>query len=792
MQKTRIKNSAANYPLCAIWILSFLCFFGFSYMIFCFAQEYNEDRQKIRVKEELREFKKDLVYDDTTKDPFVGKAFATEMPKRQEVAIEKEPAELPIELSGDKIEYATDSRDVTIIGDAVVTYKGSTLTCQRLTINTATKSGVAEGDVRLDEKEGVIEGDKLIYNFETSSGTIINANFRSTPYYCKAGKLEKVSQDEFENRRGYLTTCNMDHPHYRIGVRQLNFFPKNKLIAKGATFYIGGVPVLFLPKYEHSFRDPLAPVQVMPGNRKQWGQYLLTAWRFDMTENVSGRIYLDVRQKLGIAEGFGANYQGKFGKGDFKFYYTHEKDTTMPAAAPNNEFERYLIRLRHKWDIDPNTYMTGEYYKIRDSKMANLGPNYNFLKDYFYREYEKDEQPLTYWTLHRSFGFSSFDFTVQPRVNSWYSNYLEKLPEAKFSLPSTQIGDSRFYIENRTSGVNYNLKSTSTMTPATNEFTPDTHYNRLDMYNKLSYATKVSFIEFTPYVASEETWYSKDIDGKSIAPRTVFFSGADMSTKFYRLYDIKTNFIGMDLNGLRHIITPTVKYAFNHEPTIPNSRLRQIDPGIDSMVRNNSVSLELSNKLQTKRNNIKTDILDLRVNSIYYLKPKYSVKRGSNFSDILLNLNFYPTNWFSIIANSIYNRSVARTDDNYNKFTNVNYDLNFALGNKGALGFGQRYARKAGNQLTSSFSWKLSPKWKFSIYERYEMGNDPNVKRGLKEQQYTLSRDLHCWQMDVAYDITQAQGHTIWFVFRLKAFPEMEFNFDQSYHQPRPGSQVNP
>lgn len=792
MLKSRNNNSAANYPLCAIWILSFLCFFGFSYMIFCFAQEYNESRQK--VKDEIREFKKDLVYDDTTRDPFVGKAFATEKPKKPLVANEEETPELPIELSGDQIEYATNSRDVTIIGNAIVTYKGSTLTCQRLTINTTTKSGVAEGNARLDEKEGVIEGDKLIYNFETSSGTIINANFRSTPYYCKAGKLEKVSQNEFVNRRGYLTTCNMDHPHYRIGVRQLNFFPKNKMIAKGATFYIGGVPVLFLPKYEHSFRDPLAPVQVMPGSKKEWGQYLFTAWRFNLTENVTGRIYLDIRQKVGISEGFGLNYNGKFGKGDFKLYYTHEKDTTMPEAAPNNEFERYLIRLRHKWDIDENTYLTAEYYKIKDSKMANLGSNYNFLKDYFYREYEKDEQPPTYMTLHRSFGFSSLDFTIQKLTNSWYSSYLEKLPEVKFSLPSTQIGDSRFYVENRTSGVNYNLKRTSTMTPATNNTslgTTDVHYNRIDFYNKLSYATKVSFIEFTPYVANEETMYSKDISGKNIAPRTVFYSGANMSTKFYRLFDVHTKFAGMDLDGLRHIITPTINYYFNHEPTISNSRLRQID-GLDSMTRNNSVSLELSNKLQTKRNNIKTDILNFRMNSIYYLKPKYSVKRGSNFSDILLNLNFYPTTWLSIIADSTYNRSVARTDENYNKFTSVNYDLGFTLGKRGSFGIGQRYARKAGNQVTSSFSWRLSPKWKFSIYERYEMGHDPSVKRGIKEQEYTLSRDLHCWQMDITYNITQMQGHTIWFVFRLKAFPEMEFNFDQSYNQPKPGSQINP
>ena len=504
-------------------------------------------------------------------------------------------------------------------------------------------------------------------------------------------------------------------------------------------------------------------------------------------------IYLDYRQKLGFAEGFGTNYKSQdFGKGDFKFYYTHEEtDEFNEAWRPTSDFQRYLIRWRHKWDIDENTNLMAEYYKISDSKMATRGSNYNFLKDYFFREYEKDEQPLSYVSLHRSFGFSSLDFLIQKRTNRWYTNYLEYLPETKFTLPSTQVGDSRFYVENRTIAGNYNYKHTSTMTPATNALTPDTHNNRLDLYNKFSYATKVAFIEFTPFVANEETVYSKDINGKAIPPRTVFYSGVDMSTKFYRVFNVHTKWLGMDLDGLRHIITPSVKYAYNHDPTISNTQLRQID-AIDSITRNHSISLELSNKLQTKRNNVKTDIMNFRVNSIYYLKPKYSVKRGSNLSDILFDLDFYPTSWMTLNADATFNRSVARSDENYNKFTNVNYDIGFNMGKDRSFGIGQRYERQGGNQITSQLIWRLSPKWVFKIYERYEMGHDPSIKRGIKEQEYTISRDLHCWQMDMTYNISEQSGHSLWFIFRLKAFPEMEFNFNQSYHKPKPGSQTNP
>jgi hypothetical protein len=72
------------------------------------------------------------------------------------------------------------------------------------------------------------------------------------------------------------------------------------------------------------------------------------------------------------------------------------------------------------------------------------------------------------------------------------------------------------------------------------------------------------------------------------------------------------------------------------------------------------------------------------------------------------------------------------------------------------------------------------------------MGHDPTLKRGLREQEYTVSRDLHCWVWDITYNVKRGHGESIWFVFRLKAFPELEFEFNQSYHEPKPGSQSNP
>ncbi len=700
-------------------------------------------------------------------------------------AQEKKPE--AIIVNGDTVEYSADSKEVTATGNVEVIYKGAKLTCQKLTVNTQTKLGVAEGNARLDDQMGVIEGSKIMYNFETKIGTMVDSEFRANPYFGRANKVEKVSDSEFIAFKGYATTCSLDKPHYRIGSKQMNMFPGDKIQTKGDTFYLGNAPLFYLSQYNHSLKDPLMHVQFMLGKSKYWGLYMLSAWRYNLTEYINGRIYLDYRTNLGTAEGFGVNYTlPGFGKGDFKFYYTQERDHNLDKENSRPRiFQRYLIRNRYKWDIDEQTNVVSEYYKIVDSKRFVAGTDYGFLKDYFFREYEKDTQPLSYVLLHHSFSYSSADILIQPRTNRWYTQ-LEKLPEIKYSFPSMQIGESPFYFENASSAANFNYKH-AVPSPSTD----DINVIRFDTNNKLSFPMKVAFFQVTPFVKSQQTYYDKNIYGASTVLRNIFYSGADVSTKFYRVFNVNSNFLGLDLNGLRHIITPTVGYSFNHEPTVLSSKLKQID-SIDSISRNNSAALGLSNKLQTKRKGQSVDLVDFNITNTYLFKPKTGTKRGSSLSDFIFKLKVLPYSWMAINGDATYKHSGSSSDRDYNRFIDANYDINFSLGTERSFGVGQRYQRKGSNEITCGLDWRINPKWKFSVYERYERGHDPTVKRGLREQQYIISRDLHCWTMDLTYDEKRGFGNTIWLVFRLKAFPELQFGLDQSYHQPKPGSQSNP
>ncbi|MCM8795948.1 MAG: hypothetical protein NC928_04640 [Candidatus Omnitrophica bacterium] len=686
----------------------------------------------------------------------------------------------PIIVNGDRVEYSTDNKEVIATGNAEVIYKGMKLTCQRLIVNTETKDAEAQGNARLEDERAVIEAEKLTYNFNTKTGIIIDSNFRANPYFGRAEKISRVSDREFIAHRGYMSTCSYDNPHYRIKFRRINFFPQDKVQTRDATFYLGHIPLVYLPWYNHSLRDPLVHVQLMPGKNSAWGGYLLTAFRYNLTDNIKGRIYFDLRQKLGIAEGFGLNYTTEeLGKGDFKYYYTQERSRKFAEGLPA-EFQRYLIRWRHKWDIDEKTQAIAEYYKIVDSKYILYGGD-TLLKEYFYREYEKDTQPLSYISLHRALSYSSLDLLFQKRINRWYSQS-EYLPQIKYSLPNIKMFETPFYFENISSYTNYNEKS-AVPSASWN----DVSYNKFSTLNKFSLPTKIAFINFNPYVLAQPTYYDRYTYGSTLELN--FSGGSDLSTKFYRLFNVKTNFLGLDINGLRHIITPSIAYSYKKNSTTPIGALR-IGGGFLT-ASGSSAELTLSNKLQTKRKGSRVDIADFRITSTYNIKPKSGDKKGSNFSDFLFDLELRPYSWLRLDADATFKHSGDRSQSDYKKFTTANYDINFDLGKERTIGLGQRYQRNGGNEITLDIGWRLNPKWKLRFYERYNHGHSPSLKRGLREQEYSLLRDLHCWTLDFTYNIKKAEGHTIWIIFRLKAFPELEFEFNQGYHAPKSGVQAN-
>lgn len=696
----------------------------------------------------------------------------------------------PVTMQADQVSFSNADNKAHAKGDVVVISQDQELYCDKLDLDRTVNEAVAEGNVFLDTPQENVIAEGLTYNFNEKTGEFRNARVYIYPYQVRGERIQKLSEDHMAMEEGYLTTCDLDEPHYRIGAHRMDIYMKDRAIIHGMKIYLGHTPVMYLPYFEQDLKNrPL--FTFVPGDEKDFGLFLLSTARFRVGHYVRMALHFDMRERTGFGEGFDAHYETPgFGTGLLSAYYTDENKLAgnhlwSSNKGPTTHHERYRILWRHHWRVDPDTDIVVQYYKIHDYDILNNG----FLKTYFPKDYNQNAQNSnydSYFVLTHNMPHGTLSFDVDTSRENRPLRGVERIPEVSYTLNNEQIGNTGFF-----------AKSTDTFSDLSQQNYPKTFNNktlRFDSNNDISHPIKIGFISLNPHVGGEETYYSRTADiNRNDMIRGIFRSSLDMSTKFYKIWDVNERFAGIDINTLRHVITPTVTYLYQARPTHSSAILNQYDSSIDDLYRIHQFEFGLENKLQTKRNGQVVDLLRVLVQTNYGLKgttvgpPAQTSglgatgRRGFNPIDMTIDLN--ATDWLTLHDDNEY-------DSKLNEVVSHNVDATIH-GKDWSLGLGNRYTIDQGDQVTGEINYRLNPKWKVRLF-----GSVPVVKAtngnltSAREYEYVITRDLHEWEMDLGIDQQQGQGSLFYVLFRLKAFPDMKFNLiNTHFTSSRPGSQ---
>ena len=690
-----------------------------------------------------------------------------------------------VQMQADQVSFSTVDNKAHAKGNVVVTSKDQQLYCDQLQLDRVVKVVVAQGDVYLDTPKENVIADGLTYNFNSRTGEFRQAVVYLDPYKIQGQKIDKLSENHMTMDEGYLTTCDLDEPHYRFGAHRMDIYMKDKAIIHGMKVYLGNVPIMYLPYYVQDLKNrPF--ITFVPGEKKEFGLFLLATANLQVGSHVKLTLHFDTRERDGFGEGFDTQYNTpNFGSGILKAYYTDENQIASShlwnlyrngvKKGPTMHHERYRIIWRHRWQIDRNTDAVMQYYKIHDYDILNQG----FLKNYFPREYQQEAQNSnydTYFLLTHVMPHGTLTFNIETSRENRAIRGIERIPEIKYILNNQQIGKTGFY-----------AKSINTFSNISDQNSPKTFNNktlRFDSNNDISHPFKVGFIQFNPHVGGEETYYSRttDVDNNNII-RGMFRGSLDMTTKFYKLWkDVHTDFVGLNINGLRHVITPTITYLYQARPTVPATSLNQYDSAIDDLYRIHQFEFGLENKLQTKRDGEVVDLLRFLVTTNFGLKGTTG-HRGFNPYDSTLDFN--ATNWLTLHNDNEY-------DFHAGHWNSENVDAEIHHG-AWSFSLGNRYTYAQGDQVTTEIDYKINPIWRFKVYNSFPVVNAINGNStSARENEFVLTRDLHEWEMDLTIDQQEGQGSTFYVVFRLKLFPDMKLPLLSSTFQPsKAGAQNN-
>ncbi len=675
--------------------------------------------------------------------------------------IQEDNKNVPIQVRGDNVEYFHEEQKVVGTGHVSIDYEDLKLTADKMTVYMATKRAVAEGHVTLTQKGSVFTGERLEYDFATRKGNVSQLDAAILPsYYGKAKGIEKVSDNHYRAVDSYVTTCCGDSPFYKIQAHEVNIYPNEKVEIYNAVVYIKEIPILFLPYFVTYFVDfNRFPVQVIPGKNAEWGPFVLTKWRYHLVEKPTfqdkGNILLDYREKRGFGAGVENFYRGdNVGRGAARFYRVNDQ-----GALPKVDTDRHRAQWRHQSKIGEATTLTVELNQLSDSTV---------IKDFFFREeYERDVFPDNYVSLITAKPEYTFSVLARERLDDFFT-VVERSPELRYDTHNRQFADTPFYLRQEVQFSN--LKKRTAFSNNGLDVT------RFDTNHTLSYAAHLGEVSVTPHVGTRQTFYSRDADGEREIVRGTFDSGVDISTRFYKIYDIYIKSLGLDYHQIRHIFAPRASYNYRPDPTVLRTTLQQFD-SLDAIDKQNVIRFSFENKLQTKEPTA-ADSKELTTRDIARVIPFFDTDiQTGRLQNVGIDAELRPYSWMGIIGDATYDTELRHVQT-------ANADFYLTRDNV-SLSLGQQYLRNESTQTTASLRWKINPEWELKLYERYEF-----KERLSKEFEVTVSKAFSCIIVDATYSHRDEDGDAFFFAFRLTAFPESSFRLRQSYNRPKAAPQA--
>jgi LPS-assembly protein len=670
-----------------------------------------------------------------------------------------------------------------------VQYGTASLMADSADMNLQTGEVTADGHVRIQQGDEVWAGDHIRYNFKTRQMQSESFRTGKPPVFAEGEQLHgDASNQVYVASHACVTTDDVSDPAVRVRSSRIKIVPGKYVEMWNAVAYVEGVPVFYFPYYRRELGPNANNINFLPGYRSAYGPFLLSTYTWHLSDAADGKIHLDYRQRRGVGVGPDLNlHLGQWGNAAFQYYYLNDQkpttstnDTSWTDGIPENR-----QRFRFGYQATPAT-------NLNLKALINYQSDPLVQHDFFVADYRNNPQPASFTEVNKYWDNWSLDALTTPRINDFFDQ-VERLPDVKLIGHRQQVFNTPLFYESESSAGWYKMMYAETNGPKPWNYSA----TRVDTFQQLLLPeTFFGWLNLTPRVGGRYTYYGSEHGPGGTndeAGRWVFNTGGEASFKASQLWAGATNSL-LAIDGLRHIIEPSVTYAYVPRPNKTPSQVPQFDTqlpcpellpvqfpdynDIDAIDSENVLSFGLRNTLQTKRAGQLENLLNWNARLDWRLKPDAG---QSTFNDLYSQLTIRPRTWIQIL-------SELRYDINHDDLNMAFHQLMLTPSERWSWGLGHWYLRDGfldtGDDLiTSSLFFRLNDNWgaHTSHYYNFETGR-------LQEQLYTLYRDMRSWTGALTMRLMDNGGgptdFTIAFTFSLKAAPRGHVGDDavRPYH----------
>lgn len=651
----------------------------------------------------------------------------------------------------DSIKFGVHNKIVYLYGGAKIDYGIIKLEAHEIeldwTTNTVTARGITDSlgnDIGMPvfhngEEVYVTKGMK--YNFETGRAMISEVVTQQGEGYIHGKEVFKNEDNELFSLDNSYTTCNLEHPHFRIRSKRTKAIPNDKIISGPFHLEINDVPTpLGFPFGIFPAKNESSSGVVVPsyGEERRRGFFLKEGgYFFDISDYVKVKLTGDIYSKGGMGARLQTNYKKRYAySGSLNFDYTKLK------LSDNIESEDVSNDFRLRWSHNPQSKRNSRFSASVSAATSSYNTNNNLGVN------QSINRKLTS-SINYSKTFQGTPFSMGLNLGhnqDVRTNQVDLiLPDLSFNMENIypfrkKGGSSKTWYQKM--AVRWSMIGTNQLTnnlgkvgsdAATDSIAPFSFEtlptllkkSKKGLKHSIPLSTSVKLLKYftlSPNMNYTERWYFDKLDWKydsaqkkAVADTISGFNrvydysvGAGISTRIYGTFHFKKGRV----KAIRHVINPTI--GFSYKPDFA-------DPKFDyyQLVQNTSDSTKKS-YLSRYKNGVygspgagKTGSISMAINNTLEMKVKAKNDTTDQFKKIPLVNSFGISSSYNLVADSF-------------KLAPINLRANTNLFE---------------NKMTISFSGSIDP----YVYEF-----DSTLTNGRKIDEFTWNRNGKLGQLSSA------------------------------------------
>jgi hypothetical protein len=538
----------------------------------------------------------------------INDSLAADTAKKDTVSLKKKKKstiEDPVKYSAkDSLLFDLDKKKVYLYNDAQVNYQDIELKAAYTEFDMGEKTVYATGlpdsvinksDLndsaaanagKVDFKEGQEEfkAEWLRYNFNTKKGFIyfVTTHPESTTTLI-GDSTKRTPQGDINFKGAKYSTCDLDHPHYYIGLTKAKSVPGDKLISGPAYLVIGDIPLpLILPfgffpnttSYSSGILLPtFGESPTMGFFVNDFGYYFGINDYMDAT--VTGDMYskgswgVDSRLNYKLRYRFAGNFRYEYHENvygekglkeysketNYAIYWTHNQDT---KANPNSTFSA-SVNMSSVNNDKLNSYDSKSY--LSNQKSSSINYSYRWtncsLTTSMNHQQSSINKTIDMELPNMAFNYNSFypfrkkDFSGEPK---WYENIQISYNASLANKVHTY--DSLFFTSHAFDKTNNGFQHS---VPISTNFKINSFINFSPSinYKGVAYSKSVRYSR----VQKGDTLVRVDssvIHGLQYAHAYYPQFSLGINPKFYGMYQFKDS----KIKALRHVMSPSASFSF--------------------------------------------------------------------------------------------------------------------------------------------------------------------------------------------------------------------------------------